>query len=175
MVSAPARISHPLHSRWRPDEQVLRSWVTLRIVGVMRPLIHVLRPGFGDLFPTAALFDHRHAQRRQNAVDFLFGNRRRILDDEQVHIILDVGQVLAIPLRNRHRTAHPSLVNGIADGRHLVRLFRQALDLAGIIRSQLLRHRAVAAAHMDHNAAFHAGLSEDVRGFIGEERRAEGE
>jgi hypothetical protein len=28
---------------------------------------------------------------------------------------------------------------------------------------------------MDHDAAFHAGLSEDVRGLVSEERRAEGE
>lgn len=28
---------------------------------------------------------------------------------------------------------------------------------------------------MDHNAAFYAGFSEDIRGFVGEERRAEGE
>ena len=170
MVPTPARISHPLHPRRRPDEQVLRRGVPLRIVGVVCPLIHVLRPGFGDLFPGTALFHHRHAQRRQHAVDLLFGNGGRVLDDEQVHVILDVRQVLAVPFRNRHRTAHPGFVVGIADRRHLVRLLREALDLVGIICPQLLRYRAVPAADMNNDAAFDAGLAENVRGLVSEGR-----
>ena len=162
MMPTPARIANPLHARRRPYEHVLRRWIAFAVVSVVRPLIHVFRPGFGDPLPCAILLHHRHAQWRQHAVDLLFGHRRCILDDEQVHVILDIRQVLAIPLGNRNSTAHTGLVDGIADRRHFSRFLGQALNLVGFIRPQLLCHRAVSAAHMDHDAAFDARLSEDV-------------
>jgi hypothetical protein len=59
----------------------------------VRPLIHLSGARLDDFLPGAAVLHQRHAVRHQHALD-LGARHFRVLDDEQVHQVLDVGQVI---------------------------------------------------------------------------------
>ena len=148
----------------RADDAVMGHGVVVGAVKMLRPFVDAGGPWFDCLGPCFALLDASHAQRCQHAHDLRHGNLASVLDDNQIHQIVHIGQALAVEQVDRNRAVQARRLDG---GPRLFDVGRrgvQTLNDNVVARSQRGGQLAGPAAQMDDEAALdHGGVIDGPR------------
>jgi hypothetical protein len=145
VVPGPARVAQPLIAPRRADHRIMRHRITGRIVEEVRPLVDLSRPRLDRFRPRLALLDVRHAIGRQDAQHLRHRDLARLLGDDQVGEVVDVGQYVARQPVRRDGAIEPPRLDASPRLRHVRCLPVEALDEVALARVQSRRQRAVAA------------------------------
>ncbi|NIO07201.1 MAG: hypothetical protein GTO40_04080, partial [Deltaproteobacteria bacterium] len=95
VAAGPERPGRPLEMSRRADDEVVRHGIATGIVEMMRPLIDCIRPRLDGFFPFVRVprLDVRHAVGGEDAQAFFHRYPAKVLNDEQIHKVLGVGQM----------------------------------------------------------------------------------
>jgi hypothetical protein len=154
-------LPEPLEPLGRADLAVLRSGVALRVVIIVRPLVDRGGPRFLVALPAVGGLRHGDTERGEDSLDLGLGDRIALVDDEQVHGALDVGQVRSIPGIDTDKTIIPRSVDRLADRPNPRILTNQPMDEIAFRSAQGGGEGTVSRSDMDDEAAFHPCLIED--------------
>ena len=115
-------------------------------------------------FPAVCRLRHGDAERGEDALDFGLGDRLALVDNEQVHGALDIGEVRSIPGIDTNQAITPGRMDRLAGCLHSARLTHHPLDEVAFRSPEGGGEPAISGTDMDDEPAFHRRLLENGAG-----------
>ena len=133
MMSGPAGAPNPLEVSRGCHDIVLGHGVTVCPVKVVGPLINIFWPGLFQPAPGFSVTDQGDSTRGEDAHDFLVGNSRYIIGNDQVYEVVDVGEGASGQKVGGDRTIVRCGSDGLANAGKGSCIAGQSLDLVPFV------------------------------------------
>jgi len=157
VAAGPEGAAGPTQAAGVAGHRVVRDGRALGVVEVVGPLVEFLRPGLDQFLPGRALLDEGHAPRAQDTHHLGHRQAAGLLDDQDVHQVVDIGQVLAIEEVGADLARDAAREEKLARLADLCLVGVEALDDEGAAAPEFRGSFPISAAQVDDQAAREAG------------------
>ena len=144
----------------------------LGVVEVVGPVVDIVGPRSDGFAPRAVAANVGHAAGAKDPHQLLLGDLSKILGDDQVHQVVDVGQMLPVKQFGRHSPAEVGRLNVRPGLGNIGRIGIESLDDKRTADPKGCGQTPVVAAELDYQATLDTGGFQDLVGRLtGRDRR----